>query len=69
MAEFPKEVKEFAEKEYKEWAGAEGLSDDEKKVKFGRAVRVTEKYLPRLRKELKSGDLVGFPTRRRLGAG
>lgn len=60
MIEFPDEVKQYAAKAYKEWAESEGLSEDEKKSKFGRAVRVTATYLPRLRKEVRSGDLVWY---------
>lgn len=60
MVEFPVQVKEAAEKAYAEWSQAEGLGDDANRARFGRAVRVTAKYLPRLRKEVHSGDLVWY---------
>ena len=67
--EFPKEVKEFASKEYREWREAESLTEEEKRVKFGRAVRVSAKYLPSARKELRSGDLVWFSDSPKAGGG
>lgn len=60
MVEFPAQVKDSAAKAYKEWADAEGLSEDERRRKFGRAVRVSARYLPELRKEVRSGDLVWY---------
>lgn len=66
---FPDEVKEFATREYKEWAEAEGLSEEEKRAKFGRAVRVSAKYLAKSRKELRSGDLVWLSDSPKAGGG
>jgi uncharacterized OsmC-like protein len=60
LVEFPEQVRESAEKTYAAWTEAEGLSDEEKKSKFRRAVRVTAKYLPQLRKELHSGEIVWY---------
>lgn len=60
MIEFPEQVKTSAAKAYSSWKDAEGLDEDEKRNRFRRAVRVTARYLPRLRKELKSGDLVWY---------
>jgi uncharacterized OsmC-like protein len=58
MIEFPEQVKESAAKTYQTWTEARGLTDEEMKRKFRRAVRVTAKFLPNLRKELYSGELV-----------
>lgn len=69
MIEFPIEVKEFAEKEYKDWSEIGNLGEDEKKAKFGRAVRVSAKYLPGLRKELRSGDLTWYSDSPKPGGG
>jgi len=60
LIEFPEQVRESAEKTYAAWTGAKDLSEDERKNKFRRAVRVTAKYLPQLRKEVRSGDLVWY---------
>lgn len=60
MIEFPEQVKESAAKAYSAWTEAEGLTEEERKSKFSRAVRVTVRYLPQLRKELRSGDLVWY---------
>lgn len=69
MVEFPEEVKQYASKAYKEWAESGSLTEDEKKAKFGRAVRVTARYLPRLRKEVRSGDLVCYSDATRMVGG
>lgn len=58
--EFPEAVKEFAAKEYMEWEQTKDLGEEAKKSKFSRAVRVSARYLPGLRKELRSGDLTWF---------
>lgn len=60
MIEFPDQVKESAAKAYSAWTEAEGLTEEERRGKFRHAVRVTAKYLPQLRKELRSGDLVWY---------
>ncbi|MDG6981475.1 MAG: OsmC family protein [Nitrososphaerota archaeon] len=69
MVEFPAQVKDSAAKAYKEWAEAEGLSEDERRSKFGRAVRVSARYLPELRKEVRSGDLVWYSDQPKIGGG
>lgn len=69
MIEFPDMVKESAARAYQEWAEAEGLDEEAKKTKFGRALRVTAKYLPGLRKELRSGDLVWYSDPPKAGGG
>ena len=60
MVEFPEQVKVSAEKTYQEWREVEGLTEEEKKGKLRRAVRVTARYLPDLRKEVRSGELVWY---------
>jgi len=60
LIEFPEQVRESAQKTYAAWTEAEGLSEEERKSKFRRAVRVTAKYLPQLRKEVRSGDLLWY---------
>jgi uncharacterized OsmC-like protein len=60
MVEFPDEVKMSATSAYATWREAEGLEEGEKKSRFRRAVRVAARYLPQLRKELKSGDIVWY---------
>jgi len=69
MIDFPDKVKESASQAYKEWAEAEGLDEKAKKTKFGRALRVTAKYLPGLRKEVRSGDLVWYSDLPKAGGG
>lgn len=69
MVEFPEVVKESAARAYKEWAEAEGLSEEARKAKFGRAVRVTAKYLPELRKELRAGDITWYSDSPKAGGG
>jgi uncharacterized OsmC-like protein len=69
MIDFPEEVKRFAAQEYKEWDEAKGLGEEAKRAKFGRAVRVSAKYLPNLRKEARSGDLVWFSDLPKTGGG
>ena len=69
LLEFPDEVKEFATREYEEWADAERLTEEEKRAKFGRAIRVSAKYLAKSRKELRSGDLVWFSDSPKAGGG
>ncbi len=54
---FPEQLKTTTEKAYSSWGGAENLSDEERKIKFRRAVRVTAKYGSDLRKEVHSGEL------------
>ena len=66
---FPDEVRGFAAREYKEWAEAEGLTEEEKRAKFGRAIRVSAKYLAKSRKEVRSGDLVWFSDSPKAGGG
>src|SRR5712691_5013349 len=53
----PEQLKTTTEKAYSSWQGAENLSDEERKIKFRRAVRVTAKYGSDLRKELRSGEI------------
>lgn len=53
-------MKDSAAKAYSAWAEAEGLTQEEKRSRFGRQVRVTARYLPQLRKELRSGDITWF---------
>jgi len=60
MIEFPEEVKESAAKAYAALNEAATLAEEERRSKFRRAVRVTAKYLPQLRKELRSGDIVWY---------
>ncbi len=69
MIEFPEQVKESAAKAYSAWVEAEGFSEEEKKSKFRGAVRVSAKYLPQLRKELRSGDLVWYSDAGKLVGG
>jgi uncharacterized OsmC-like protein len=69
MIEFPQQVKQSASKAYSAWAEAKGLSEEEKKRKFQRAVRVTARYLPQLRKELRSGDVVWYSDAGKLVGG
>jgi len=69
MIEFPEQVKEAAAKAYEDWKESGGLGEEAKKTKFGRAVRVTAKYLPRLRKEVRSGDLVWYSDPPKAGGG
>ncbi len=54
---FQEQLKTTTEKVYSSWRGAENLSDEERKIKFRRAVRVTAKYGSDLRKEVHSGEL------------
>jgi uncharacterized OsmC-like protein len=56
--EFPRELKEQSVRVYDEWKDAGSLDEAAKKSRFGRALRVTARYLPSLRKELRSGELV-----------
>jgi len=58
VVEFPERLKQSVAKTYAEWKEAETLAEEERKGKFRRAVRVTARYLPELRKEVRSGDLV-----------
>jgi|GEM_PF-1484396 uncharacterized OsmC-like protein len=60
MIEFPEQVKQWAAKIYSAWTEAKSLSEEEKKRKFQHAIRVTARYLPQLRKELRSGDIVWY---------
>ena len=53
----PEQLKAATEKAYSSWREAENLSEEERKNKFGRAVRVTTKYGSDLRKEVRSGEL------------
>lgn len=69
MIEFPEQVKESAARAYQDWTVAEGLGEDEKIRRFGRAVKVTAKYLPALRKELRSGELVWYSDAGKLVGG
>ena len=69
MIEFPDQVKESAKRAYQEWTEAEGLTEEAKRSKFGRALRVTAKYLPGLRKELRSGDLAWVSDSPKAGGG
>ncbi len=69
MIDFPDQVKESAVKAYSAWTEAEGLSEEDRKSKFRRAVRVTAKYLPQLRKEVRSGDLVWYSDAAKLVGG
>ncbi len=69
MIEFPDKVKEAAARAYQEWTESAGLSEEAKKTKFGRALRVTAKYLPGLRKEVRSGDLTWYSDPSKAGGG
>jgi uncharacterized OsmC-like protein len=60
MIDFPEQTKESATETYSALSEAEGLGEEEKKKRFRRAVRVTAKYLPQLRKELRAGELVWY---------
>jgi len=60
MIEFPDQVRESAAKAYSAWKEAEGLTEEERRSKFRRAIRVTAKYESNLRKELRAGDLVWY---------
>ena len=52
----PDQLKAATEKAYSSWREAENLSEEERKNKFRRAVRVTAKYGSDLRKEVHSAD-------------
>jgi uncharacterized OsmC-like protein len=67
--EFPSMVKETAGRAYREWEESRGLDEEAKRLKFGRAVRVTARYLPGLRKEVKSGDLTWYSDPPKIGGG
>lgn len=69
MIEFPPELKESAAKSYSAWKEAASLTAEEKKAKFGRAVRVTAKYLPQLRKEVRAGEFVWYSDARKQVGG
>lgn len=69
VIEFPDAVKEYAAQAYRAWAESEGVDEEAKRAKFGRALRVTAKYLPMLRKELRSGDLVWYSDSPKAGGG
>ncbi len=56
----PPQLKESTQKAYASWAEAEKLTEEEKTSKFRRSVRVSAKYVERLRKELHSGDVAWF---------
>jgi uncharacterized OsmC-like protein len=58
--DLPAELKESTEKMYSARTDAEKLTEDEKRNKFRRAVRVTAKYTEGLRKELHVGDITWF---------
>jgi uncharacterized OsmC-like protein len=58
--DFPEQLKESISKTYAGWKEAEGLGEEEKKGKYRRATRVSAKYLPQLRREVRSGDLVWY---------
>jgi uncharacterized OsmC-like protein len=60
MVDFADKVRETAAEAYRAWAESASLSEDEKRKKFGRAVRVSARYLPDLRKEVRSGDTVWY---------
>jgi uncharacterized OsmC-like protein len=60
MIDIPEETRESAAKMYSAWTEAESLGEEERKSKFRRAIKVTAKYLPQLRKELRSGDLTWY---------
>lgn len=59
----------MAARAYQELTEAQGLGEEARRVKFGRAVRVTAKYLPGLRKELRSGELVWYSDLPKAGGG
>jgi uncharacterized OsmC-like protein len=69
MIEFPEQVKEAATRAYEEWKESEGLGEEASKTKFGRGIRVTARYLPRLRKEVRSGDLLWYSDPPKAGGG
>ena len=51
------QLKAATEKAYSTWRDAENLSEEDRKNKFRRVVRVTAKYGSDLRKEVHSADL------------
>jgi len=60
MVEFPEQLKESTEKSYGDLREAEGQGEEKVRERFRHAVRVSAKYLPELRKEVRSGDLVWY---------
>ncbi len=55
--DFPEQLKATTEKAYSSWREAQSLTEEERKSRFRRAVRVTAKYGSELRRELRSGEL------------
>src|SRR5260370_4172801 len=58
--EFPEQLKESISNTYASWREVEGLGEEEKKRRFRRATRVSARYQPQLRREVRSGDLVWY---------
>ncbi len=58
--DLPRQLKESTEKTYSGWKEAENRTEEEKKSKFRRAVRVSAKYGQELRKEVRSGELTWY---------
>jgi hypothetical protein len=58
--DLPLLLKETTEKTYASWTEAEGMTEEEKKAKFRRSVRVTAQYTQGLRKEVRAGDITWF---------
>jgi uncharacterized OsmC-like protein len=55
--EFPELLKTTTAKNYSAWEAANQLSEDERKKKFSRHLKLETKYLEGLRKELHSGEI------------
>jgi uncharacterized OsmC-like protein len=60
IMDLPILLKETTEKTYASWAEAEKVTEEEKKGKFRRSVRVTARYTEGLRKELRAGEITWF---------
>jgi uncharacterized OsmC-like protein len=58
--DLPLLLKETTEKTYASRTEAEGLTEEAKKTKFRRSVRVTARYTQGLRKEVRAGDVTWF---------
>jgi len=58
--DFPEQLRQSISKTYADHKEAERLSEEERKIKYRRTTRVSAKYLPQLRRELRSGELVWY---------
>jgi hypothetical protein len=58
--DLPLLLKDTTEKTYASWAQAENLTEEEKKAKFRRPVRVTARYTEGLRKEIRAGGVTWY---------